>query len=779
MKQFNRWIRSKSGIASIAGAVILALVVAFLGQQFGWWGGPGTAGLPAVPKAEFPAPAGGFTCLPSCEVDDGKFLTLVNDSMRSLGGVKLVTWVAVPGNLQSFQLSIFDGDSGKDNNGNVNFKAGNWDNTQTEATYTIYADPMKDGTGMQVVGVWRGNQDPMPNNGWFDINLENQASAKAPSGHFFYRLEAEQPPQGSGLNAFKLRSSGYLIAGRFEQAKFPIGIIGMIYGYNDAYILYPQFQSLSNPGPSNYIGEWSFSFYVPSDQTLLEIWDGDFDRGTSATVDEDTADFNTEGKPEWANEFAVPERAGGKGAPADDNWSFPLYLRSPAVLYKLIDPDGAPIYVNEEPSGTEEWERFVMSTDPSQQPDLLVDKIKPGFYIIHIEGLDLFNAVWLATDYEICDPVSGCGPCVWPGCDNTACPRTIGYWKNNVGKVLIEKRTRGVQESPESLNWALQNVATASPLFRTGINIAAPSAIANPVRLTDDEAYQILMRGANAPYPADKNTMLARALQQNLAAWLNLASGKVSDNTVVTLNVAGGPFNGTIWEALQEAQEIILTNDTARMERAKDIGDQINNGLLGEEVEVGSCDAGTGDSKDYEKTMPKDKQPPKHKDMPKAPKPETPKQVTPGPEPVCSANNTYKVENPTNNPFYGIKFEFQSGVDVRDGSYDHFEVTLPADVVQGMTSIQLEAKSATNTSIVTLEADFTSPFGGGEPIASESGLHGFAFMGAVDNGDGTYTLSFKVVVYDTQALSHVTIGLPAGAVPSESGSYTSESCVAP
>jgi hypothetical protein len=72
--------------------------------------------------------------------------------------------------------------------------------------------------------------------------------------------------------------------------------------------------------------------------------------------------------------------------------------------------------------------------------------------------------------------------------------------------------------------------------------------------------------------------MLYMALQQNLASWLNLASGKVDGDSWVTLDVAGGRFEGTLMEALREAEDIILSG--GNLERAKDIADQINKGLL-------------------------------------------------------------------------------------------------------------------------------------------------------------------------------------------------------
>lgn len=781
--KFTRWLRSKAGMATIAGVLILAVVLAVAGQQLGWWAGPATAGIPA---ASYPTPTGGYTCLPSpmCDQEDGKFLIIAGNEKATFAGAKIVAWIAVPSDYTAFELGIFDGETGKDAEGNLNFSNGNWDESYPESTYTLYADPLKDGKGQSIVGTWRGNTDPMPNNAWFTLNLNNAPEAKGPSGHYFYRLEITQDPNIVGANAFKLRSNAYLSTGRSDLTDASISIAGMLASMPDLSIIYPQIDMMTfELGPSIYTGEWLFYMYLPNAKEGLEFWDGDFDRGSSSSVGPDTDDPNTDANlPAWSAQGTVPEREGIKGNPPDD-FPSPMYRREPPVEFTLIDPVGSPLYTNEEPSGTEEWERFVMATnlgmslDPAlANPDLVVDSIKPGFYILHIQGLDLHNFVWFRTNYEICDPEDGCGPCVYPGCDSVACPRTIGYWKNNVKKVLIQKKTRGTQESPESLDWALQNVAKSSVLFRSGINVSAPTAIDSAVRLTDQEAHMILQRNKK-DYPGDANSMLARALQQNLAAWLNLASGKVSDNTVVTLNVPGGGFEGTMLEALMEAQDIILNGGD--LERAKDIGDQINNGLLGDEANVGSCDAGKGDSMDYEQTMPKDKQPPLHKDMPKAPTPEVPEEAAPEPAPVCTTFNTYNIENPTNNPFYGIKFEFASGTEIKDGGSDILKFTLSADVVQSMTSVQLEAKAATNVGIVTLEGDFTSPVGGGEPVQDDSGLFGFIFMGAVDNGDGTYTLSFQFIVYDSHALSHATIGLPEGATPTEFGSFQSESCVAP
>jgi len=624
----------------------------------------------------------------------------------------------------------------------------------------------------------------MPNNAWYSVSISNQDGAKAPSGHYFYRLEITQPTNASGGNAFKLRSNAYLSTGRNDIGEgqddltnSSFAIVGQLVTLNDLYTLHPENQGgLRNLGPSTYTGEWNFHFYLPNNTTFLAIWDGDFDRGTSATVAQDTDDLNTEGIPQWADpSVTVPERAGGIGAPPD-NTPNNFYRRDPAVWYEIIDPHGTPIFVDDDPSGTEEWERFSIGTDPAMQPDQLRDgELPAGRYTFHIVGLDLHNLVFIRTNYEICDSEDGCGPTPWP---EGNCPRTIGYWKNNVSKIL-SGRTNGVQESRETLEWALKNVALASPLYRSGLNanLMNPEPIADAVPLTLEQAEQILQRNKKG-YPGDWQSMMARALQQNLATWLNLGSGKVGPTTVVRLNVAGGVFEGTLMDALKEAQTIILNatdpNDPL-LERAKDIGDQINNGLLGEDASSSVCS-------DYTVVIPPDKQPPKHKDMPKAPVPPEPPMPTPVPTPdpnTCDLRmNNYGIEKMTNNPFYGIKFEYQSGTEIKNGLTDEFKITLTAAEAASFTAIQMEAKAATMVGVVTLEADFTSPVGTGEPVKDENGYFGFYFAGAEDNGDGTLTLTFQVQNFTNRGLSHTTIGLPAGIVPSEpEGSYRSEVCI--
>ncbi|MGD1995382.1 MAG: hypothetical protein PVH62_01265 [Anaerolineae bacterium] len=57
-----------------------------------------------------------------------------------------------------------------------------------------------------------------------------------------------------------------------------------------------------------------------------------------------------------------------------------------------------------------------------------------------------------------------------------------------------------------------------------------------------------------------------------------------------------------------------------------------------------------------------------------------------------SGTYTYTVGSPTNNPFYGIKFE-ANGDGIRDGAEDIFQYTLPAEAYDPTQPIQVAAKS--------------------------------------------------------------------------------------
>jgi hypothetical protein len=143
---------------------------------------------------------------------------------------------------------------------------------------------------------------------------------------------------------------------------------------------------------------------------------------------------------------------------------------------------------------------------------------------------------------------------------------------------------------------------------------------------------------------------------------------------------------------------------------------------------------------------------------------------------------TYGVESPTNNPFYGIKFEWDSddndGDGIRDGAWDVFAFTIPVADAASITTLQVEAKASGVVGTATFSGcDFTASADCG-PV-SDNGFTWW-FLGAADNGDGTVTLTFRLQNDNAHGLSHATFGLPAGVVPSwpeDGDTYTSAVCL--
>jgi uncharacterized protein YegL len=434
--RIKRWLASKRGKNVIIVVLGLALVISIVGQLVGW------SNIGRLIAGTIGTYEEGYYCMPTCTEDDGRFMLMPGDQVASFGGARIVLWIEAPVGSSSFEVGIFDGDSGRTDDGSIDFPQGNWDDTETNTTYTLYADPIRDGTGMTIVGQWQGNDpnptsDPagnwtassetMPNNAWYDITVKNVVAAQNPNGKHYYRFEAERPFEEGGGNAFKLRSTGSLTSGRAELVDANFAIVGGLATPQDVPIIYPDFTGdYNNPGENTtYDGNWEFYFEVPAGTETLEIWDGDFDRGTSASTADDTDDPNTPPDlPAWAVPgFTVEERAGGKGAPADDSFAA-LTKRTPPVRYLVIAPDGETIYVNEEPSGTEEWEKFVVSSDPEVEADVQVDSVPAGTYTIKIEGLDLHNVVWLRLNYTIGE--EECPPCpICPDCPPT--PECVVY----------------------------------------------------------------------------------------------------------------------------------------------------------------------------------------------------------------------------------------------------------------------------------------------------------------------------------------------------------------
>ncbi len=349
----------------------------------------------------------GYSGFPTLVEDDAKFLCIVGTEEQTFANVSIVMWIGVESTEDSFEIGIFDGDTGLTGAGVENWVAGNWDaspfGTYTEMKFELYADPLKTGTTTQLLQGqcgrpqcrWRGNNDDMPNNGWYNITVNTTAAAQAPSGNYFYRLVVS--PEASATrdySCFKLRTSGQasLLPGVFTVMGGPVSPA-------DYAIMFPDFPATTN---GSYDGIWQFYAWVAESQTRLEFWDGDFDFGDYQNNDLDTNDPNSSGVPSWAGGGAVAEGAQGQGDPADDNIN--QYFRvSPNTVYSIIDPNWNS-YLNDNPSGNLEWERFVLGTQAAGSPDVLVSSLPAGYYWWYIEGMDGHNLNAIRTEWEMFPP---------------------------------------------------------------------------------------------------------------------------------------------------------------------------------------------------------------------------------------------------------------------------------------------------------------------------------------------------------------------------------------
>lgn len=370
--------------------------------------------LVAMPQPAARAQVGGYSVFPTAEEDDAKMLCIVGRGQETFAFRPIRMWIGVSVGETSFEIGVFDGDTGLPNL--ADWTQGNWDTGTTQLKYTLYADPMKDGTGTTAVGTWYGNDDNMPNNAWYNITRNVSPAAQAPSGHYFYRVEVETTDSSDAnqdYSCFKLRSSAQasLLPGVFS-------VQGTLQVKGDRAIVYPSYPDLRN---TTYDGDWQFFVYCDEPQRTLEFWDGDFDFGDDmgsggSTLDPDTDDPNTPPTPpSWAGLLAQAEGAQGVGQPPDDNSFFSgYYRREPNVFYDIIDittyPGNWIYYRNDNPSGTEEWERFVLSSQGSEPPDHVVASLPVGYYWWYIQGLDLHNLVALSSECEFFSTENGPPP---------------------------------------------------------------------------------------------------------------------------------------------------------------------------------------------------------------------------------------------------------------------------------------------------------------------------------------------------------------------------------
>jgi hypothetical protein len=389
-------------------------------------------GLLLAPLAKS-TPAGAaaaFTYFPSASEKDGRMVF-----MSGAGGADEKQFkIAIPAVQSSFEIGIFDGDTGKDNTGARNEDGGNWDRNVGNANlqFDVFADPKGDGSGTTLVTSFSGAV--MPNNDWFNITIPVAAASVSPNGNHFYNLRvrlvdpAGNPNTDGGVQApFKLRTDGTITA-RTDQNIFSFQCF--LGKFADKRIIYPDWNGNNDhPGviggpedPSfflhantTYDGSWHFFLDMPNTRTNIVLWDEDFDYGSEATTgtpsgtpvaeshDDNDAD-TPPGVPAFASGLGfVPQGAQGVGTAPDDSRNDSL-RRTPSVKYRLIDPNGK-VYLNENPSGNNEWEQFKITTDPvgrsaaDYSPNASRDgttfvttqALPAGVWDLNVFGLDIGN----------------------------------------------------------------------------------------------------------------------------------------------------------------------------------------------------------------------------------------------------------------------------------------------------------------------------------------------------------------------------------------------------
>jgi hypothetical protein len=349
-------------------------------------------------------------------------LTQGGAPLETLAGQPVFVRIRVPAGTAQFELGIFDGDTGKDNTGALNPEAGNWDVGTSSIQYRLFVDANLDGTpDGAAVATFDGNGPnasggaatipvaTMPNNDWWTAFISTAGTPAATGGGFAYLLEAQVTAPGANVvSNFKVRTTGLVTI----PANAVFGVEAGMRTIPDVSVIYPAFV-VPLPSPdfflnaaTRYDGNWTFFFDLPGATNTLEVWDGGLDFGSQELVGspsgaaladrKDTDDPDTPNTvPAFvpAGAVVLPEGAKGPGIPRDDN-QIDAFRRLPAggaaVQYRLIDPTGGD-FLNSNPSGNQEWERFVVTGTP----------LASGRWRLRTEGLDLANAAYFRVPFEV------------------------------------------------------------------------------------------------------------------------------------------------------------------------------------------------------------------------------------------------------------------------------------------------------------------------------------------------------------------------------------------
>ncbi|MFQ5909503.1 MAG: PKD domain-containing protein [Thermoplasmata archaeon] len=130
-------------------------------------------------------------------------------------------------------------------------------------------------------------------------------------------------------------------------------------------------------------------------------------------------------------------------------------------------------------------------------------------------------------------------------------PRTIGYWKHQCGENLRSPDHVGIQQS------FIDHISNSSQVFA---GISTKSEVCDQL---DDKNHR---------------NMTQKAMQQLMALWLNVASGKLDLNSKAFVNELNKSMS--LSEVIDWIEQTILNNTSEDMETAKDMADETNNANL-------------------------------------------------------------------------------------------------------------------------------------------------------------------------------------------------------
>jgi hypothetical protein len=88
------------------------------------------AALIAAPLTYFSKPVAaqaGYTCLPSCETNDARFLSLAGVGLSTVADQPIILFFGAPADSTTLEIGIFDGETG-----------GLWDLNTTDTTGPVY-----------------------------------------------------------------------------------------------------------------------------------------------------------------------------------------------------------------------------------------------------------------------------------------------------------------------------------------------------------------------------------------------------------------------------------------------------------------------------------------------------------------------------------------------------------------------------------------------------------------------------------------------------------------